>query len=374
MKQRKIAIIRKDTGLFGGIERQILMLSKGLKKDGFIVYFITNNSQSRLAESLSKINVIVKEFDLSKLVKTGKDIGIFLKKEDIRIVQSHMLKESFIIRIAKIFNWKIKHIFRVHTYIDCSQISRVKKNFYHFISKLTDFLVDKYVSINEFNVNELTTRTRVRISKISVLHDVISCVDITATPIKQPIKKIGMIANFVPFKGHDILVRGLKLLKDEGVYLEAVIIGGESYSKGNNQTPIITNEIIKLCQELEIEKQIELAGFVNNIHEVIKDIPIIVLPSYSEGTPNCLLEAMSLKRIVIASNVGGIPEFIEDGVNGFLHESKSAEAFAIKIKKVLELDELTLNRVSENGFNTWNKDYSEDKVSKKYVEFINSLV
>jgi glycosyltransferase involved in cell wall biosynthesis len=165
----------------------------------------------------------------------------------------------------------------------------------------------------------------------------------------------------------------MKLLKDDEKSLKAVIIGGESYAIGTDQTPNITNEMIELSTTLGMREDIELTGFISNIHERIKDIPIVVLP-YSEGTPNCLLEAMSLREIVVASSVGGIPKFITDGENGFLHEPNSPKDFAIAIKRVLQLEQSSIKRITENAYNTWLNDYSESVVSQRYSDFINSII
>ncbi len=372
MNKTRIAIIRKDTGLFGGIQHQVLMLASGLLKNNYSVYFFTDNIESELAQELILKGVKVNKVTLGRVFSSGKKVSELCKKHNIRVLQSHMLKESFIARVSKIFNKDVIHIFRVHTYIDCSHIPQWKKNTYHFLSKITDFLVDHYLSINEYNVKELIDRTRINNNKISVVYNGIVSSDVEINKISKPIEKIAMIANFRPFKGHDILIKTLKKLKDQGVILKVVIVGGESYSKGLNQTPVITHKMLALAEQLGVEDQIILTGFISNVHERIKDIPIVVLPSYSEGTPNCLLEAMSLKKIVIASSVGGVPEFIIDGKNGFLHISKSVDAFAEVLKKVVvRLSESELNSIAEHAYSTWLYDYSEDVVIKKYVDFLN---
>lgn len=370
MDNRKIMIVRRDLGIFGGIERQILMLVNALIDKGITVYFLTDNPQSMLAQKLILKKVHIQEISFSNALYAAYKINNFCKVNNIKLIQSHMLKENFIIRIVKLLNRNILNIFRVHTYIDCSQISIHKKNLYHFISHITDSFVDHYLSINHFNVIELTKRTRVNIKKIIVLNNSVKSVEMSFENIAKPLTKIALIANFVPFKGHDILIKGLKLLKEDGIRLKAVIIGGEPINEKASSTPKLTNEIVDLSKNLGVDDQVNFAGFVSNVHEYIRDIPIIVLPSFSEGTPNCLLEAMSLKKIVIASRVGGIPEFIKDGKNGFLHEPNSAEEFANTVKRVLNLENNDIYEITNSAYDTWFNNYSESIVSEKYSDFI----
>lgn len=72
----------------------------------------------------------------------------------------------------------------------------------------------------------------------------------------------------------------------------------------------------------------------------MKESNIVIIPSVSEGMPNVLFEAMATGNIVIATNVGGIPELIEDGINGFLIDSQSSD----KIIEVLKKIDLNQNR------------------------------
>ena len=279
MKNKKIAILKKDVGIYGGIEHQIFLLAKGLKQKGHDVIFFTDNYETELIKRLETIGSLIKVISFNNLWVAGKKIGEYCKENQIDIIQSHMLKDSFIARFAKMHNKKLKHIFRVHTYIDCSYISNKKKDGYHFLSKLTDPWVDCYLSINEFNVNELVFRTHINRQKIEVIHDGVPSIGPASISAKEQVNHIAMIANFYPFKGHDILVKGIKLLKDEGILVKACIIGGEAYAKNEDQTPVITNKIRELCNSLEITEQVEFCGFVTNIYEKIKNISIRIIQS-----------------------------------------------------------------------------------------------
>ena len=76
-----------------------------------------------------------------------------------------------------------------------------------------------------------------------------------------------------------------------------------------------------------MEQKITLLGLLDHksISEWMKAADIFILPSRSEGTPNSLLEAMASGLPVIASQVGGIPELIQENIEGLLFKSDSTD-------------------------------------------------
>ena len=75
----------------------------------------------------------------------------------------------------------------------------------------------------------------------------------------------------------------------------------------------------------------------------------MVLPSFAEGLPVVLMEAMALRRPVVATWVAGIPELVEDGVSGLLVAAGDVDALAAAMRRILEMDEPALLRMGEAG-------------------------
>lgn len=114
-------------------------------------------------------------------------------------------------------------------------------------------------------------------------------------------------------------------------------------------------------------------GVVSNINEYMKISDIFVLPSYSEGLPNVLLEAGSAGLALIATDIGGNRDIIQDGTNGFLVPINNPEYLARK------LTELILNKRLRDSFGTNARKYvvdnfSLDKISKTYEELYNNIL
>lgn len=90
-----------------------------------------------------------------------------------------------------------------------------------------------------------------------------------------------------------------------------------------------------------IDDQVELVGWVDDVKKIqmLKRASLFLLPSYGEGMPMCVLEAMGLGLPVVATNVGGIPRLVADGQNGLLCDSGDAGGIAAAIVSILDSPE-----------------------------------
>ena len=87
---------------------------------------------------------------------------------------------------------------------------------------------------------------------------------------------------------------------------------------------------------------VQFLGWVSQVDmpDVLNQLKLLVLPSYTEGLPNIMIEAMACGTPVLATKVGAIPDFIEDGSTGFLMESNSPASIASNILRALEYEHL----------------------------------
>lgn len=81
---------------------------------------------------------------------------------------------------------------------------------------------------------------------------------------------------------------------------------------------------------------VEFVGGVRDVREWLERCSVLVLPSYREGTPRAVLEAMSTGRAIITTDAPGCRETVEDGINGFLVEPRNADALARAMERFLE--------------------------------------
>ena len=167
-----------------------------------------------------------------------------------------------------------------------------------------------------------------------------------------------MVANFVAFKGHDILIEGLDILRSRGIFLQAYLYGGCPKDESGNEDTSVLEEIKAMVISKGLQDQVHFCGYTTDIRKSLEDVWALVLPSYSEGTPNCVLEAMSLKVLTVCSDVGGVKEFLADGVTGYLHTSEDAFAFADAVVCAMEASDSKNNEILNRAYEVWQNDYS----------------
>jgi glycosyltransferase involved in cell wall biosynthesis len=99
---------------------------------------------------------------------------------------------------------------------------------------------------------------------------------------------------------------------------------------------------------------------------------LLVLPSYTEGLPNIVLEAMACGTVVLATPVGAIPDIIKDGETGFLLKSNDPKHIAERILELLNKPEL-LDKVSINAYNYVRKNFSYEKTLDAWRKILSEL-
>lgn len=129
------------------------------------------------------------------------------------------------------------------------------------------------------------------------------------------------------------------------------------------------DELKKKVFKLGLEKSVIFTGKISptDIHKYYQSADIFVLPSYGEGLPLSVLEAMSCGIPVIASNVGGIPEVVKEGENGFIIPQKNEEILNEKLM-VLIKDINLRKKFAENALKTIKQSFNVNNKTQKLIE------
>ncbi len=348
-----ILFVKSAKKNIGGIQLQVLLIAKGLSRIGYNVFLASTNPRSML---VNRFNEFGKSFTISNsLLKGSRDIIKIARANNINIIQSHAFHESMVCRLVRRKLPETFHFFRVHTYIENSFILEWKKFLYYTLEDATTEFVDCYFPINDNVFNDLCYKSNVPYNKTRVITDAVEQLgppNINENPGKPFPAHIAMVANFAPHKGHDVLIKSLSLLKNRGLKITAHLIGGGIDDSG------ILKRTKQQATELGISDQLEFYGYTQNIYDALKDFPIVILPSDSESTPNSILEAMALKKLVIASSVGGVPEIILDRVNGLLCPPQNPEALASVLESVFSSPAITWEDMRNVGYKTWKERYT----------------
>lgn len=146
-------------------------------------------------------------------------------------------------------------------------------------------------------------------------------------------KIVGNVAHLRPEKGHEYLLRTAKLVIEHYPQVTFLVVGREKYNGDINRLEAIT-------KDLGIQNNVIFTGFREDVAALTSLFDVFVLSSLAEGLPLTLLEAMLQGKPPVATSVGGIPEVIENGVNGFVVPPRDPELLAEKILLLLKNEAL----------------------------------
>lgn len=169
---------------------------------------------------------------------------------------------------------------------------------------------------------------------------------------------IGTIGALTVQKDHLTFINvAEKVLQKKDAYF--IIIGSGKLEKKLKKTIKLKN----------LQKRIFLAGFINDIPSIIKDLDLFLFTSIFEGLGTVLLDAMASGIPIISTNVSGIPEIIENNINGFLSNPKDATNLSLQVLTLLENDEKRSTFI-QNGLSTVKKFTAQSMAKQNYKTYL----
>lgn len=176
-----------------------------------------------------------------------------------------------------------------------------------------------------------------------------------------------LIARMLWDKGIGEYIEAAKIIKQKYPAVEFQLLGSLD---AINTTAISKEQIESWIKE----GLVTYLGVTDDVKEYIKKSDCIVLPSYREGTPRTLLESASMAKPLIATDVPGCRDVVDDGINGFLCEVKNAEDLADKMEKMINLNLEERISMGKAGREKMIKEFDESIVISKYLENIKELI
>jgi glycosyltransferase involved in cell wall biosynthesis len=196
-----------------------------------------------------------------------------------------------------------------------------------FYEKIGFEKVDKLLPVSNFTLDEI-----INLYKVDVLGKSTVVLNATDPEMFQPTLDknsdeivIAFVGRFYAIKGFHIFLNAIQRVIKRGYKIKPYLIG-----RGNQE---LINDYLKTFSSNYL---VQDAAPYHKMPEIYKNADIVVVPSLYENCPSVVLEAMSSGKIVIASNVGGIPEIIQHGKNGLLFEKGNAIDLENKIIAMLD--------------------------------------
>ncbi len=346
---------------WGGQEHRILKESLGLKKLGAAVIILCQ-PDSNLAVKAAEAGIEVrtcrmrKSYDLPAIMHIMKVI----KSDGVDIVSTHSGRDSFLVGLAGRLSSRRPRIVRTR-HIALPMTSRVS------YSILPHMVVTTSEYVRQYLIGEGIPADRVVAVPsgidIGTFDPAVVKSDLrTELKVGGEVSLVATIAILRFKKGHHILLDSIPAVLKEVPEMLFLIIGDGPQEKN----------IHEKIKAMELSEKVRMLGLRHDIPEILKAIDLCVLPTLQESLPQSLLQAMAMEKPVIGSNVGGVGEAVQDGINGYLVRPGDPSSLADAIIKILQ-DKEKAKAMGKEGRKIVDRSFTVEAMSKKMFDIYASL-
>ena len=343
----------------GGLETLLFNMSIGLRDRGHQVQVVCLTGGGAIAERLEENGISVKIASINR-VKPCSVVKLrrMLLNFQPDVVHIHALTAGTFGRIA-LTGSGVRTIYHLHTLISVAHkpgVSMIIRERWLAVGDGSIIAVSREVGrdyVKTFNIHP---------SKLIVISGGVP--DVIAENRSKIRAELGLslkdkvvicIASLTPHKRHDVLLEAVA--KISGVIL---LLAGDG----------VMRETIELrIKRDDLAGRVHLLGQREDVHRLLSAADVFALSSYPrEGLPLSVMEAFRASVPVVVTRVGGLPEVVEDGVNGYLVEPNNPEAMAKALIKLLEHQELR-EEMGKNARRRFSKHYELNR----YLDRIESI-
>ncbi len=188
--------------------------------------------------------------------------------------------------------------------------------------------------------------------------------DVPAVPIPVA-PRVVCVGRLSEEKGQLLLLEAVSRLVRKGINIELVFAGD-----GEMRT-----ELESMIQHYKLQGNVKITGWISSdqVREEILAARALVLPSFAEGLPVVIMEAMALRRPVLATYIAGIPELVRAGVDGWLSPAGDVEALASALEALLASPVEVLERMGEAGRQRVLERHSVEVEARKLAQLFHSV-
>ena len=370
---KKINILHlRSSGGFFGAEGVILNLAKSLQNSAFNSHVVCldnqKNPHTELLDEAGKFGILAKgiicrsKFDLKAVF----EIRQLLKEQKIQILHCHDYKANLYGFLAgRFLNIKLVSTHHLWTHETAALkiyefLDGILANFFHKVIAVSDevrkevsnFCINKKRLITIYNGIDLTRYSECLNGK-RIREEF---------KISSSYKIIGSVGRFTTQKGFDYFLEAAKNVLKIVPKVIFLIVGDG----------ILRKHLEEKAQGLGIRNNVIFTGVRSDMADIYNCMDIFVLPSIREGLPLAILEALAMKKPVIATNISGVSTVIRSGITGILLEPKDINGLANTMIGLLK-DKKKADVLASNGRRLIEDKFSVTVMSKKYTEQLYQL-
>ena len=347
----------------GGLENVVLSLAGHTDKERFNVSVCCLDEFGDLEEKFRELDINLIFF---KRKRRGTDwllpikLSRLLRREHIDIVHTHNYSPNFYGAIASRLYCDLKTITTQHNKRFFEELNKKRQAAFRALYYLTD----RIVFVSEDAKNLAIKKTKISSKKVSVIHNGIDTNKFRPGAKKRTLLNelgignefvIGSISRLSKEKDLATILKAYKLVLEKRENIKLLIVGD-----GPEKASLVRD-----CFDLKVNSSIIFTGYRDDIPDLLNILDLFVMTSITEGISITLLEAMAAKKPVIATEVGGNTEIIEDRHSGFLVKPKDVVSIANKSISLIN-DPKERARISLNARRQVIEKFSLERMVEKY--------
>jgi glycosyltransferase involved in cell wall biosynthesis len=258
-------------------------------------------------------------------------------------------------------NSRLNNFERIHLFIDSFLMKRVAK----------------VIALNDIAKERFTCKVKIKANSIAVVPVGVD-IDFFNDDIEvgEIVKRYGLegkltvlfVGRLAKIKGVKHLIEAANIIVNKFKYKDILFVLVGPHTFDATEKPIGQEEILSLIVQHQLEKYVTLTGILplGEVRMLYVAADIFVLPSLSEGDPLVVPEAMASGKPIIGTKVGGIPQKVRDGWNGFLIDAGDEQQLAEKIRYLIDKPE-ERQRMGANSRRYAEEEFDWSRVAEKLL-------
>lgn len=344
----------------GGTEKVILQMCEILKP--YVRKLVVCSCGGINVEKLKELGIRhyeipdIEKKDIKTICSVFHTLREVYRKEHITVIHVHHRMAAFYTRIFRLTR-RFKFLATSHGIFEDKK--RLTKFSYTGANIIACGSVVKDNLVNDYGLNSAC---------VEVVHNAVQKENGEIRPVMElqalglDVKKIGYVGRLSEEKGIDNYIAFIPYVLKEVPSAKFVIAG---------DGPLRT-QMLQQIKKLKIEDDVIYLGYRNDIQNVIQQLDIIVLPSYTEGLPLTPIEAFAHGKPMVATAVGGTVEIVKDGVNGFLIQPDDLQQMAKKVVALCK-DQVMYGEFGKQAELTYEGQYSFEHFQKSIIAYYEKI-
>ena len=344
----------------GGGQKVFLACMRELVKRDFTIVAVL--PRGPLVELVKSLNVRIHIVDFNSIAALSR-IAMILHRERVDIVNTYLTKCSLLFSLVNLF-YRVPLCCTLLNAITHEKMGNLQKRVYPFAYFLLYKLCDGIIVNSGQNKKHFMDVARMDGRSVNVIYSGIEAAEFQEIQNRKTSDHkfvIGAIGRLSPEKGHIYLIEALTHLTD--IDFECIFVGDGP----------LRAELEQYARDVNLGKRVKFVGFRADVASAMSQMDVVVMPSVNETFGLTIVEAFALKKVVIGSDAGGIPELVINGQTGLLFPARDSAALAEAILYVYHNRE-EAQSMAIKGHDYFKKNFTSEIMTENTIRYYESIV